>query len=325
MKSSRQQTEILVGAFLSVGLLLAGWLIVKWGKIAPGTRKGYQIVVEMRDATGVQPGVPVRLGGVDVGQVLSAPQWDESFTLLEVPMQIDEAMKIPLGSIVTVATNGLMGDRFVRIEPPLIPASGFVEEGTRLAAEPVSSIEDLAKSAEDALAELGPTLEELRVTLESLSRLSERIDQALLTPENIENIAVSLEEFRATTVLAHEAAQVFKPLLEETQGAVAQFSTSMVAATETFESLDPVVVELETTLKSAQGLLSAIKHGEGAASALIYDAELRSDLEIFIDKLSRNGVLLYPRDRNENPSSNPSSRGEPGEPKKRSAPWAKGR
>lgn len=321
MPASRQRPEIFVGAFLLVGLVLVAWLIVQWGKLAPGKREGYPIIVEMRDATGVMPGVPVRLGGVDVGRVAEAPAWNEGFTLLEVLMQIDESVKIPLGSVVTVATNGLMGDRFVSIEPPLAPAPGFVEVGARLAAEPVSSIEDLAESAEDTLARVGPTLEELQVTLQAFSDLCERIDQALLTPENVENLAVSLKEFRATMTHAHEAAEVAKPLLVETQGAVDQFGKSMVTASETFESLDPVVKELEATLKSAQSLLQAIQHGDGAASALIHDTELRTDLEIFIDKLSRNGVLLYPRDR----SGKPGEESGEEEQKKRSAPWAKGR
>jgi phospholipid/cholesterol/gamma-HCH transport system substrate-binding protein len=321
MPVSRQRPEIFVGAFLLVGLVLVAWLIVQWGKLTPGKREGYPIIVEMRDATGVLPGVPVRLGGVDVGRVAESPSWNAGFTLLEVLIQIDKSVKIPLGSVVTVATNGLMGDRFVSIEPPLVESPGFLEAGARLAAEPVSSIEDLAESAEDTLARVGPTLEELQVTLEAFSELCDRIDQALLTPENVENLAVSLKEFRATMTHAHEAAEVAKPLLVETQGAVDQFGKSVLTATETFESLDPVVTELEATLKSAQGLLEAIQHGDGAASALIYDPKLRTDLEIFIDKLSRNGVLLYPRDRSEKPANENGVE----EQKKRSAPWTKGR
>ncbi|MEM6916050.1 MAG: hypothetical protein AAF491_05735, partial [Verrucomicrobiota bacterium] len=60
---------------------------------------------------------------------------------------------------------------------------------------------------------------------------------------------------------------------------------------------DETLADLRDTLESINGLMDRMEGGEGLADALLNDEELRRDLSNFVDKLERNGILFYPRER----------------------------
>ena len=62
------RTEAYVGLFVLLGLGLLGWLIFHFGDFRGSRSGGYPLIVEVRDATGIRKGVPVRLGGVEIGR-----------------------------------------------------------------------------------------------------------------------------------------------------------------------------------------------------------------------------------------------------------------
>ena len=65
-KTSRlggSRTATLVGLFLFLGLVAAGWLILQFGSFGSHYDEAYQIEVCFDDASGIIVGTPVRLGG----------------------------------------------------------------------------------------------------------------------------------------------------------------------------------------------------------------------------------------------------------------------
>ena len=72
------------------------------------------------------PGHVVRYAGVQVGTVKKLNVAPDK---VEVVAEIDDNIKIPQGSVFTIAADGIMGEKYVHIVPPAKPGEGFISEG----------------------------------------------------------------------------------------------------------------------------------------------------------------------------------------------------
>jgi hypothetical protein len=71
----------------------------------------------------------------------------------------------------------------------------------------------------------------------------------------------------------------------------------------TLETINPAVKEFDGSLDELRGMITSVNvlvkeidQGDGLASALINDEKLKADLEEFVTKLNKNGVLFYPKE-----------------------------
>ena len=317
MSSSSHRAEIQVGLFVLIGAALVGGLVLRFSRPGTGSSAGYPITVEVKDATGIRAGVPVRLGGVDIGRVASDPVLNADFVMLSVPLHIYSGFRIPAGSTVKVGTSGLMGDSYVRILPPERPTGGFLPEGHRILAQPASSLTDLAGEAGEAFDGVADASVEMRSAAERFEQLASRIEDKLLTDENLENLRFLLSEMRATSETLHTVSERLPALLDESSAAMKSVGETAVSAKATFagvddsvakfgktlDGVDPVFQEfdgtlddLRKTIATTDRLLNEIEKGEGLTAALLNDPKLKRQFEEVIDKLNRYGFLFYPRE-----------------------------
>jgi len=210
-----------------------------------------------------------------------------------------------------------MGDSFVRIIPPEAPSGEFLPPGHRILAEPSSSFNDLAGSAGETLEEVTLTASEIRAATDQVGALFSKLDREFFTAENRDNLATMLAELRSSSEHLHDASKKLNPLLEKTATTLTGISEVTDAAKTTLKGVDQSVIEFSSTLSSinpvvadfdrsikqltatlgtANELLNLIENGDGIAPLLLKDSALRRDLESFLDKLDRNGLLLYPRE-----------------------------
>lgn len=317
MRPSNHLHEVYVGAFVAAGLALLAWMIFEFGGFSQGSRKVYPIEVEVKDATGIRSGIPVRLGGVEIGRVASEPIFNDGFTSLTIKLEIFQEHKIPSGSTVRVGTSGLMGDNFIRIVPPESPSPEFLVEGQRIVAVEGGSLDELTGDATDALEGVSSAAAEIRIAADRLELLFNLIDERIITEENVTNVSVMLSELRASSEHIHSASKKLNPLLDEAgttldevrgaasgaKEALSGIDDGMKNFSNSLSKLDPVLSEfdhsldeLRTTLSSANRLINTIENGGGLASALIKDPNLKRDLESLLDKLEKNGILFYPKE-----------------------------
>lgn len=330
MSGTNQKTELLVGVFFLCGLLLLGALTFQFGRFRGGDGDRYTLLLVVRDAAGLRRGAPVRLGGVEIGEVGAAPRLGEDFSKLEVVLSIESGIRVPRGSTFGLATSGLLGDSYVRITPPE-EVSEFYVAGDRIAAgSGARSIDDVATGAVETLDQAAVVLAEVGESVESINRIFRRFDEELLDPENLENVRTLLADLRASSERIERASRRIDPVLEGVESATAETRDAARSANEAFvyleeevgtlskdlgasldgagpmlEEFDGTLDELRETLASLDRLLVRIERGGGLASALIHDGELRGDMESFLDKLERHGILRYPRDTGARNSSSP--------------------
>lgn len=108
------RTEIVVGFFLLLGFLAFGWLAVQLGEVPWLTEsKSYPLAAEFNNISGVKVGADVQVAGVTVGKVRQLTLNQENMAV--VGIQIDRGVKVPVDSIASVKSQGIIGDKYIQI------------------------------------------------------------------------------------------------------------------------------------------------------------------------------------------------------------------
>ncbi|MDR1694536.1 MAG: MlaD family protein [Lactobacillaceae bacterium] len=78
--------------------------------------KGYEITVNFLKVGGLNIGSDVRINGVKVGTVVSQSLDNENYHAV-IKLSVASNIKLPKDSTFEVATDGLMGDKFIKVQP----------------------------------------------------------------------------------------------------------------------------------------------------------------------------------------------------------------
>lgn len=110
---NRNIVETVMGALVLVvvGVFLAQ--AYKAADLAP--RDSYPLVAKFTSVDGLTLGSDVRLGGVKVGTVIDQ-KVDPEFYQAVVTLSIDETVRLPEDSVAAIASDGLLGGKYVKIE-----------------------------------------------------------------------------------------------------------------------------------------------------------------------------------------------------------------
>ena len=78
--------------------------------------KGYKLTANFMKVGGLTIGSDVRINGIKVGTVTAQNLNSEDYTV-KVDFSISSDVKLPQDSVVAIVSDGLMGDKFVKITP----------------------------------------------------------------------------------------------------------------------------------------------------------------------------------------------------------------
>jgi phospholipid/cholesterol/gamma-HCH transport system substrate-binding protein len=122
---NRNLIETIVGALvLAVAAL---FLVFAYRSANVGGVSGYEVVADFSRIDGLQSGGDVRISGVKIGTV-SKLVLDSKRYLAVVHMTIDPSIDLPRDTVAMVASEGLLGGKFVNLqvggEEELIPQKG---------------------------------------------------------------------------------------------------------------------------------------------------------------------------------------------------------
>ncbi len=111
---NHKATEIVVGLFVVAGILCAGYLAIRLGKLEAFGNSGYVVYADFANVAGLRRGDSVEIAGVGVGRV-------DSLILVEdrarLALRIDPGVAIQEDAIASVRARGLIGDKFIAISP----------------------------------------------------------------------------------------------------------------------------------------------------------------------------------------------------------------
>jgi len=104
-----------VGVFVLIGLGALAWLSLSVGGLSLRRGEGLVLYANFTQIAGLTPRAPVVIAGVKVGDV-------ESITLSEefaarVRMVVEEGLALPVDTSASIVTSGLLGDRYIELQP----------------------------------------------------------------------------------------------------------------------------------------------------------------------------------------------------------------
>jgi len=103
--------------------------------------KGYSVKAEFLKVGGLSVGSDVRINGIKVGTVTAQKLNNDNYTV-DVTFNIAEDIKLPKDSTAVIVGDGLMGDKFVKIEPG--NAKEYMKDGDTFAkTKDFKTIEDM--------------------------------------------------------------------------------------------------------------------------------------------------------------------------------------
>ena len=108
--------ETIVGIFVIFGLLCVGYMTVKLGKVNILGDNSYSLVAKFTTVTGLRIGSPVNILGIDVGRVEKITM-DQENQKAVVELRIKKDIKIYDDAIASIKTEGLIGDKYLSIDP----------------------------------------------------------------------------------------------------------------------------------------------------------------------------------------------------------------
>lgn len=133
--------ETAVGLFVLMGLIAIIYMSVKLGNVQLLSDKYYEVNADFSDISGLKVNAPVQMFGVDIGFVAGITLNQEK-GVAHVQMMIDKDVKLTDDAIVAVKTNGLIGDKYLKVSPGGL--GDAVKPGdTLFDTQPVIDLEDL--------------------------------------------------------------------------------------------------------------------------------------------------------------------------------------
>ncbi|BDQ33918.1 outer membrane lipid asymmetry maintenance protein MlaD [Pseudodesulfovibrio portus] len=112
----KMKKETAVGIFVIMGLLAVVYMSVKLGNVQLFSDKYYLVKANFSDISGLKANAPVQMFGVEIGFV-SEVDLNQERGVAEVSMMLLKKVKLTDDAIAAVKTNGLIGDKYVKIIP----------------------------------------------------------------------------------------------------------------------------------------------------------------------------------------------------------------
>lgn len=114
MKQSK--LELIVGVFVLVGLVAVAYLALRIGAGALVGGDTYTLKARFANSGGLNPGSNVLIAGVAVGRVDAITLNPADYSAL-VEFSLRQSVQLPVDSIASIKTSGLIGDKFLALSP----------------------------------------------------------------------------------------------------------------------------------------------------------------------------------------------------------------
>lgn len=128
----------------AVVILVAGFFLVfSYGVTEHTPAEGYDVVAKFNAIDGLAVGSDVRIAGVKVGTVVDQTIDQKEYRAV-VRMTIDPDVKLGKDTLVRISSAGLLGGKYVKLEPGAAEAEDVLKDGGLLKnTKDVVSLEEL--------------------------------------------------------------------------------------------------------------------------------------------------------------------------------------
>jgi phospholipid/cholesterol/gamma-HCH transport system substrate-binding protein len=280
------KTETYVGLFVLLGSLIFLWGTMQITNL--GDDGGYELYAIFENAAGLDINAPVRMVGVNIGRIRAIDIIDRK---ARVVLYIDENRKVDRNAVVSIRSQGILGDKFVGVDPG--DSGNFYDPGdtitrTRAGTDLDQLMDSLQTAGQDLSAilsslrkvigteegerSMAEILESTRSLTSNLDHLSSKLDS--IAGDNREDIREVIANIRQVTENMRDDLPRLTEKLENAADQVSGvLSDNRVSVKETVEQIRRDAELLEETLASLNTVVKRIEDGEGTVGKLINEDE----------------------------------------------------
>jgi virulence factor Mce-like protein len=316
MDERDKKTELLVGLFLTVGLLLLGLLILQFGSIRELFKGSYTITLPLPDATGIKAGSPVMLGGSRIGKVSKTPDLNATFNGVTILLDIYKDKKIPADAKFALGTSGLLGDTFILIKPSGKAAQTYIETHATIPEENIvksTGLTDLQETAKEVGGKVEVALEDIRGAVKDLRESLKKLNEGALSDSATKDIKETFRHLNDvvtridTKIFGEQTSADIKDAVASLKNAAKSFEDGVKKLDPAFEKVDKASDYLKSTtgkldkfvdnadaaVKSVDRTAASMRTGSGLLPALMNDPQMKNEMRMLITNLREHGVLWY--------------------------------
>ena len=203
-----KSNEIKAGIIVFSGIIA----LIIFIAVITGTRlwqpeKEYYIL--LRFAGGIEPGVPVRYGGIDVGEVNDIKIYEEDNSIIKITITVKENVPVKYDSEAYINSLGMLSNYYIEIttgsnnSDELPPGSQIPNKEIPMMSELYNDLKNIGEKTQEALGKINDIL--LTVDFEKVSHVLTNID---------ENISKSSKGVNSTIENLYHASEQLGVLIE---------------------------------------------------------------------------------------------------------------
>ena len=262
-------TELRVGLFVLAGLfILAVGIFYVTGAGILGPK--YRLTTYLPEVEGVTKGAPVRLDGVEIGNVENirlSPHPQDSMHNIELTLRIDKKFQedIRTDSNASLITEGLLGNRYVTVSRGItgtvIPNNGIIP------GKEEAAMKALVERGAELMQNLGTLSNDLRGIVDKVQNGQGSIGLFMNDPSfyNHLNATAAKLDAMATSI-------------QQGQGTIGKLT-----------STDELYNKADATLGHLDDVVVAVQQQKGTVGKLVYDPSMYDSVKNFADKT--NGLI----------------------------------
>jgi phospholipid/cholesterol/gamma-HCH transport system substrate-binding protein len=285
--------NVLVGIFVTAAVALFGAALFLIGNQHKAFHHHIVFYTNFQNVDGLPKGAKVRVDGMDAGEVLTIQIPSSPAQKFRLKMSVDDQLHglVREDSLVTVETEGIVGDKFLLIHRGTEHAPPATAESTLLSKEPFEMTK-LLEQAQGIMTQAGTTLNGLQGTMTDVNRhLDTTLDTATGTMKNVNSVVLDVRNGKGAAGLLLEdkatAADVKQSLTNvrqttdklnasttrvdnilsdvQTRQLIPKMDDTLTAAKSASQNLDQTSQQINATLKTAFG---QDQYGEDAGANL---------------------------------------------------------
>ncbi|HXG54072.1 MAG TPA: MlaD family protein [Vicinamibacterales bacterium] len=265
----------IVGAFVLAGLLLFSVGLFLIGDRRMMFSKTFEVYTEFAQIAGLQAGAIVRVAGMDAGEVETIHVPTSPSGKFRVKMRVRDDLRplLRLDSIASIQNDGLVGNKFLQVEPGTDQAPTVPDRGTIKSREPFD-LATMLQKMNDSIDLVTTTITDVKTGLdEALLAVSSTAKDAQLLIKDIGS------EIRAITTSGQKVAadlQVITSGVRQGRGTIGKLVTDDTLYTKITgiaDQADKVIANLRVASEDAKAAIADFRGEKGPMKGITGDLQ----------------------------------------------------